>query len=106
MSDIKTKVDSAISDNKIAVFWRSGCGPSTSAKSTLSEENYPGVSRAYVELSSGDETHAYLKERSKAQNGGQPYTTFPYVWINQEFIGGNSDIHGSKGKAALAAIKA
>ncbi|KAF7981395.1 hypothetical protein HWV62_33893 [Athelia sp. TMB] len=106
MSDIKTKVDSAIADNKIAVFWRPGCGPSSSAKNTLDEENYPGVSRAYVQLSSGDETHAYLKERSKAQNGGKPYTTFPYVWINQEFIGGNSDLSGSKGKAALSALKA
>lgn len=72
MSDIKTKVDvrtlpaeqktgviytdvnvcnqqSAITDNKIAVFWRSGCGPSSAAKNTLSEEYYPGVSREYVQ---------------------------------------------------------
>lgn len=41
---------------------------------------------ALARLSSGDETHAYLKERSKAQNGGQPYTTFPYVWISAFFL--------------------
>jgi len=94
---VKKFVDSAISDNKVVVFSKTWCPYCKKAKS-LFATSYPNVEITIFELDErddGDQIQDYLLEKS-----GQ--RTVPNIFINQEHIGGSSDLITLENRGGLA----
>ncbi|WVQ84081.1 glutaredoxin [Cryptococcus sp. DSM 104549] len=81
----KSIVDKAIADNKVVVFSKSYCPYCKRAKAYLAEDTKEVEVLELDERDDGSAIQAYLKELN-----GQG--TVPHVYINQEFIGGSSDL--------------
>ncbi|KAG7530577.1 hypothetical protein FFLO_04940 [Filobasidium floriforme] len=105
MSDYKIEVDEAIKANHVMVFSKSYCPYCSQTKKLLEEEakSLPADKKyKVVEIDLRDDTdkiQAYLQSKS-----GQ--RTVPQIWINQEFIGGNSDLQALRGPKLQAKLKA
>jgi len=91
MSAAKTKAESIISDNPVAVFSKSYCPYCTATKTLLSEL---GAKYYAIELDQVDDGAAI--QDVLAELTGQ--RTVPNVFIKGEHIGGNSDLQGKKGE--------
>ncbi|KAL7624883.1 Glutaredoxin [Parahypoxylon ruwenzoriense] len=91
MADAKTKAQSIIDENAVAVFSKTYCPYCTASKRLL---NSLGAKYKLVELdevSDGPAIQAALFEIS-----GQ--RTVPNIWIGKEHIGGNSDLQARAGE--------
>ncbi|KAF1938524.1 glutaredoxin [Clathrospora elynae] len=91
MSATKTKVQSIIDENAVAVFSKSYCPHCKAAKQLLSES---GAKFYAVELDQVDDGSAI--QSTLGDLTGQ--TTVPNIFIAQKHIGGNSDLQASKGQ--------
>ncbi|GFZ49241.1 hypothetical protein JCM24511_06991 [Saitozyma sp. JCM 24511] len=101
MTGVKEVVDQAIKQNKVAVFGKSWCPYCQRAKAILAAVTKDS-DLLYWDLDKredGSDIQAYLKSLN-----GQG--TVPHVYIQQEFIGGCSDLQAipeSKLKAKISA---
>ncbi|KAJ9124297.1 hypothetical protein QFC22_001097 [Naganishia vaughanmartiniae] len=105
MSGAKQLVQKEIEDNFVMVFSKSYC-PYCAATKKLFSELEPtledGKTYKVIELDQrddGSDIQNYI-----AQTYGQ--RTVPQVFINGEFIGGNSDVQALKGKQLNEKLKA
>ncbi|CAL3972022.1 hypothetical protein PZA11_005247 [Diplocarpon coronariae] len=90
MSAAKTKAQSIIDENGVAVFSKSYCPYCKATKALLTElgANYYAIELDQVD--DGSAIQAALKEIN-----GQ--TSVPNIYIKQKHIGGNSDLQAIKG---------
>ncbi|KAF2745255.1 glutaredoxin [Sporormia fimetaria CBS 119925] len=91
MSATKTKVQSIIDENPVAVFSKSYCPYCRAAKQLLSEN---GAKFYAIELDQVDDGSA-IQETLKDMTG---QGTVPNIFINKVHIGGNSDLQAKKGE--------
>ncbi|KAI5454968.1 Glutaredoxin [Naganishia albida] len=97
MSGAKQLVQQEIKDNFVMVFSKSYCPYCAATKKLLGDlakELQDGKTYKVIELDQrddGGDIQNYI-----AQEYGQ--RTVPQIFINQEFIGGNSDLQAIKGK--------
>ncbi|KAF2125915.1 glutaredoxin [Dothidotthia symphoricarpi CBS 119687] len=89
MSATKTKVQSIIDENAVAVFSKSYCPYCRQAKQLLSDS---GAKFFAIELDQVDDGSAI--QSALGDLTGQ--TTVPNIFIAQQHIGGNSDLQGKK----------
>ncbi|KAL1600674.1 Glutaredoxin [Paraconiothyrium brasiliense] len=89
MSATKTKVQSIIDENPVAVFSKSYCPYCRAAKQLLSDS---GAKFYAIELDQVDDGSAI--QSSLADITGQ--STVPNIFIGQQHIGGNSELQGKK----------
>ncbi|KAF2275817.1 glutaredoxin [Westerdykella ornata] len=89
MSATRTKVQSIIDENPVAVFSKSYCPYCRAAKQLLSEN---GAKYFAIELDQVDDGSAI--QSTLAEMTGQ--TTVPNIFINKKHIGGNSDLQAKK----------
>ncbi|KAL6709239.1 Glutaredoxin [Coniothyrium glycines] len=89
MSATKTKVQSIIDENPVAVFSKSYCPYCKQAKQLLSES---GAKFYAIELDQVDDGSAI--QSTLGELTGQ--TTVPNIFIAQKHIGGNSDLQAKK----------
>jgi glutaredoxin 3 len=89
MSATKTKVQSIIDENAVAVFSKSYCPYCRQAKQLLSDK---GAKFFAVELDQVDDGSAM--QSVLADMTGQ--STVPNIFIAQKHIGGNSDLQAKK----------
>ncbi|KAF2712851.1 glutaredoxin [Pleomassaria siparia CBS 279.74] len=90
MSATKTKVQSIIDENAVAVFSKSYCPYCNAAKQLLSDS---GAKFYAIELDQVDDGSAI--QSTLADITGQ--RTVPNIFIGQQHIGGNSDLQAKKG---------
>ncbi|KAI4614418.1 uncharacterized protein J4E88_000174 [Alternaria novae-zelandiae] len=91
MSATKTKVQSIIDENPVAVFSKSYCPYCRQAKQLLSDS---GAKFYAIELDQVDDGSAI--QSTLGEMTGQ--TTVPNIFIAQKHIGGNSDLQAKKGQ--------
>ncbi|KAF2200732.1 glutaredoxin, partial [Delitschia confertaspora ATCC 74209] len=91
MSATKTKIQSIIDENPVAVFSKSYCPYCRATKETLSEK---GAKFYAIELDQVDDGSAI--QDTLAEMTGQ--RTVPNVFIGGKHIGGNSDLQNKKGE--------
>ncbi|KAF3044870.1 Glutaredoxin [Didymella pomorum] len=91
MSASKTKVQSIIDENAVAVFSKSYCPYCRQAKQLLSDK---GAKFYAIELDQVDDGSAI--QSALAELTGQ--STVPNIFIAQKHIGGNSDLQAKKGE--------
>ncbi|KAJ9091718.1 hypothetical protein QFC21_005701 [Naganishia friedmannii] len=105
MSPTEQLVHKEIEDNFIMVFSKSYCPHSAAAKKLFSELEpslEDGKNYRFIDLDQRDDgidIQQYLAEKY-----GQK--TVPQVFINKEFIGGNSDVQALKGEKLALKLKA
>ncbi|MCJ1451669.1 hypothetical protein MMC28_002009 [Mycoblastus sanguinarius] len=90
MSAARTKAQSIIDDNAVAVFSKSWCPYCKASKTLLSEM---GAKFYLLELDQVDDGSAI--QDALAEMTGQ--RSVPNIFINKKHIGGNSDLQASKG---------
>ncbi|KAH7392058.1 thioredoxin-like protein [Phaeosphaeria sp. MPI-PUGE-AT-0046c] len=90
MSATKTKVQSIIDENPVAVFSKSYCPYCRQAKELLSKS---GAKFYAIELDQVDDGSAI--QSTLGEMTGQ--TTVPNIFIAKKHIGGNSDLQAKKG---------
>ncbi|KAF2825047.1 glutaredoxin [Ophiobolus disseminans] len=90
MSATKTKVQSIIDENPVAVFSKSYCPYCKAAKALLSES---GAKFYAIELDQIDDGSAI--QSTLGDITGQ--TTVPNIFIGKKHIGGNSELQAKKG---------
>ncbi|RMZ66523.1 glutaredoxin [Pyrenophora seminiperda CCB06] len=91
MAATKTKVQSIIDENPVAVFSKSYCPYCRQAKQLLSDK---GAKFYAIELDQVDDGSAM--QSALGEITGQ--TTVPNIFIAQKHIGGNSDLQAKKGE--------
>jgi glutaredoxin 3 len=91
MAATKTKVQSIIDENPVAVFSKSYCPYCRATKQLLSEQ---GAKFYAIELDQVDDGSAI--QDTLAEVTGQ--RTVPNVFIGGKHIGGNSDLQAKKGE--------
>ncbi|KAF2798090.1 glutaredoxin, partial [Melanomma pulvis-pyrius CBS 109.77] len=91
MSATKTKVQSIIDENPVAVFSKSYCPYCNAAKKLLTEN---GAKFYSIELDQVDDGSAI--QSTLGDLTGQ--TTVPNIFIGKQHIGGNSDLQAKKGQ--------
>ncbi|KAF2680355.1 glutaredoxin [Lentithecium fluviatile CBS 122367] len=89
MAATKTKVQSIIDENPVAVFSKSYCPYCRAAKQLLSES---GAKFYTIELDQVDDGSAI--QSTLADITGQ--STVPNIFIGQKHIGGNSELQAKK----------
>ncbi|KAF2107412.1 thioredoxin-like protein [Lophiotrema nucula] len=89
MSATKTKVQSIIDENPVAVFSKSYCPYCRATKQLLSDS---GAKFYAIELDQVDDGSAI--QSTLGDLTGQ--TTVPNIFIGKEHIGGNSDLQAKK----------
>jgi glutaredoxin 3 len=89
MSAAKTKAQSIIDDNAVAVFSKSYCPFCKATKSLLSEL---GAKYYSIELDQVDDGAA-IQDALEEISGQR---SVPNIYIAQKHIGGNSDLQGKK----------
>lgn len=90
MSATKTKVQSIIDENPVAVFSKSYCPYCTAAKRLLSESGAKFYAIELDQIDDGSEIQSTLRDLT-GQN------TVPNIFIGKKHIGGNSDLQAKKG---------
>jgi len=98
MSATKTKVQSIIDENPVAVFSKSYCPYCRAAKQLLSES---GAKFYAIELDQIDDGSAI--QSALGELTGQ--TTVPNIFIAKKHIGGNSDLQAKKGGDLATLLK-
>ncbi|BFZ59079.1 Glutaredoxin [Saitoella coloradoensis] len=96
---VKSKVDKAIADNKIAVFSKSYCPYCKQAKNTLSQLGIKFYVLELDEVDDGAQIQDYLQEKT-----GQ--RTVPNIFVNGQHLGGNSDLQTKKSTGELEKLLA
>ncbi|KAI4200261.1 MAG: hypothetical protein LQ346_002417 [Caloplaca aetnensis] len=91
MSAAKTKVQSIIDENAVAVFSKSYCPYCRASKELLSEM---GAKYYVIEMDQVDDG-ADIQNALQDMNGQR---TVPNIYIAQKHIGGNSDLQAKKGE--------
>ncbi|KAI1425228.1 putative glutaredoxin [Xylaria sp. FL1777] len=91
MSAAKTKAQTIIQENAVAVFSKSYCPYCQATKRLLDSE---GAKYFAIELDQVDDGAAI--QAALAEISGQ--TTVPNIYIGQKHIGGNSDLQSKKGE--------
>ncbi|OTB02623.1 hypothetical protein M426DRAFT_322541 [Hypoxylon sp. CI-4A] len=91
MADAKTKAQSIIDENAVAVFSKSWCPYCAASKKLLDSTGAKYKAIELDELPDGSAIQAALQEIS-----GQ--RTVPNIWINKKHIGGNSDLQAKSGE--------
>ncbi|KAL9597641.1 MAG: hypothetical protein Q9219_005024 [cf. Caloplaca sp. 3 TL-2023] len=91
MSAAKTKAQSIIDENAVAVFSKSYCPYCRASKSLLSEM---GAKFYVIEMDQVDDG-ADLQNALEEISGQR---SVPNIYIQQKHIGGNSDLQGKKGE--------
>ncbi|KAI0413068.1 putative glutaredoxin [Xylaria grammica] len=101
MSAARTRAQSIIDENAVAVFSKSYCPYCKQSKNLL---NDLGAKYFLIELDQDEEGAAI--QAALAELSGQ--TTVPNIYIGQKHIGGNSDLQAKKGelKALLKEVGA
>ncbi|KAL8994559.1 MAG: hypothetical protein Q9169_005501 [Polycauliona sp. 2 TL-2023] len=89
MSAAKTKAQSIIDENAVAVFSKSYCPYCRASKSLLSEL---GAKFYVIEMDQVDDG-ADLQNALEEMNGQR---SVPNIYISQKHIGGNSELQGKK----------
>ncbi|KAL8957607.1 MAG: hypothetical protein Q9183_006014 [Haloplaca sp. 2 TL-2023] len=90
MSAAKTKAQSIIDENAVAVFSKSYCPYCRASKTLLSEM---GAKFYVIEMDQVDDG-ADLQNALEEINGQR---SVPNIYIKQQHIGGNSDLQAKKG---------
>ncbi|KAL8709177.1 MAG: hypothetical protein Q9220_006057 [cf. Caloplaca sp. 1 TL-2023] len=90
MSAAKTKAQSIIDENAVAVFSKSYCPYCRASKTLLSEM---GAKFYVIEMDQIDDG-AELQDALEQINGQR---SVPNIYIQQKHIGGNSDLQAKKG---------
>ncbi|KAL8689246.1 MAG: hypothetical protein Q9218_005042 [Villophora microphyllina] len=90
MSAAKTKAQSIIDENAVAVFSKSYCPYCRASKTLLSEM---GAKFYVIEMDQVDDG-ADLQNALEEISGQR---SVPNIYINQQHIGGNSDLQSKKG---------
>ncbi|KAG4428041.1 hypothetical protein IFR05_016477 [Cadophora sp. M221] len=90
MSAAKTKAQTIINENAVAVFSKSYCPYCKATKTLLTEL---GANYYTIELDQVDDGSA-IQAALKEING---QTSVPNIYIKQKHIGGNSDLQAIKG---------
>jgi len=93
MSAAKTKAQSIIDENAVAVFSKSWCPYCKAAKALLNENGVKFYTIELDQVDDGADIQAALKELN-----GQ--SSVPSIYIKQKHIGGNSDLQARKGDLA------
>jgi len=93
MSAAKTKAQTIIDENPVAVFSKSWCPYCKAAKALLNENGAKFFTIELDQVDDGADIQAALKEIS-----GQ--SSVPNIYIKQQHIGGNSDLQARKGDLA------
>ncbi|KAL8802512.1 MAG: hypothetical protein Q9182_003752 [Xanthomendoza sp. 2 TL-2023] len=91
MSAAKTKAQSIIDENAVAVFSKSYCPYCHASKKLLSDQ---GAQFFVIELDQVDDG-ADLQDALQEINGQR---SVPNIYIAQKHIGGNSDLQAKKGE--------
>ncbi|KAL8677642.1 MAG: hypothetical protein Q9224_006549 [Gallowayella concinna] len=91
MSAAKTKAQSIIDENAVAVFSKSYCPYCHASKKLLSEQ---GAKFYVIELDQVDDG-ADLQDALQEINGQR---SVPNIYIAQKHIGGNSELQAKKGE--------
>ncbi|KAI0007123.1 putative glutaredoxin [Xylariaceae sp. FL0662B] len=91
MADAKTKAQSIIDENAVAVFSKSYCPYCAASKKLLDNVGAKYEVVELDEVSDGSAIQAALYEIS-----GQ--RTVPNIWIDKKHIGGNSDLQAKSGE--------
>ncbi|KAK3197720.1 hypothetical protein GRF29_216g1048400 [Pseudopithomyces chartarum] len=89
MSATKTKVQSIIDENPVAVFSKSYCPYCREAKKLLSDSGAKFLAIELDQIDDGSAIQSTLQEIT-----GQ--RTVPNIFIGKQHIGGNSDLQGKK----------
>ena len=96
MADIGPRIDQEVAANKVQVYSKSWCPFCTQTKNLLSQK---GVAFNVVELDQlgdGDQIQNVLHQKT-----GQ--RTVPSIWINGQFLGGNSELQTANSNGSLDA---
>ncbi|KAF2637183.1 glutaredoxin [Massarina eburnea CBS 473.64] len=93
MSATKTKVQSIIDENPVAVFSKSYCPYCRATKQLLSDSGAKFYAIELDQVDDGSDIQSALKDIT-----GQG--TVPNVFIGKKHIGGNSDLQAKKGDLA------
>ncbi|RDB23114.1 Glutaredoxin-C3 [Hypsizygus marmoreus] len=96
---VKELVDSAIAENKIAIFSKSWCPYCKKAKALFAEE-FPEVEATIFELDERDDGSAIQEYLLKVS--GQ--RTVPNVFVNGEHVGGSDDVRASFNQGKLTQL--
>ncbi|RDB16507.1 Glutaredoxin-C4 [Hypsizygus marmoreus] len=96
---VKELVDSAIAENKIAIFSKSWCPYSKKAKALFAEE-FPQVQTTIFELDERDDGSAIQEYLLKVS--GQ--RTVPNIFVNGQHVGGSDDVRASFNQGKLAQL--
>ncbi|KAI2465139.1 putative glutaredoxin [Annulohypoxylon bovei var. microspora] len=91
MADAKTKAQSIIDENAVAVFSKTFCPYCTASKRLLDSLGAKYKLVELDEVADGSEIQLALAEIS-----GQ--RTVPNIWIGKKHIGGNSDLQAKSGE--------
>ncbi|KAL8933654.1 MAG: hypothetical protein Q9216_006269 [Gyalolechia sp. 2 TL-2023] len=91
MSAAKTKAQSIIDENAVAVFSKSYCPYCRASKTLLSEM---GAKFYVIEMDQVDDG-ADLQNALEEMNGQR---SVPNIYISQKHVGGNSDLQAKKGE--------
>lgn len=89
MSAAKTKAQSIIDDNPVAVFSKSYCPYCRAAKSLLSELGAKYYAIELDQVDDGADIQAALQEMTSQR-------TVPNIFIGRQHVGGNSDLQFRK----------
>ncbi|TVY62274.1 Glutaredoxin [Lachnellula suecica] len=93
MSAAKTKAQSIIDENPVAVFSKSYCPYCKATKQLLSDAGAKYYTIELDQVDDGADIQAALREIN-----GQ--SSVPNIYINKKHIGGNSDLQAKKGDLA------
>ncbi|KAG0746249.1 hypothetical protein G6F57_008578 [Rhizopus arrhizus] len=96
-SGVKELVKKFIAENKVAVFSKTYCGFSIRAKDLLDDLNVDYKTIELNEHPEGGSIQDYLTEFTKQ-------STVPNIFINQQHIGGNSDLQAAHSSGKLAKL--
>jgi glutaredoxin 3 len=91
MSAAKTKAQSIIDDNAVAVFSKSYCPYCKASKQLLTELGASFYAIELDQVEDGAAIQSALKELTDQ-------ATVPNIFINKVHIGGNSDLQAKKGE--------
>ncbi|SCZ88471.1 BZ3500_MvSof-1268-A1-R1_Chr2-1g04432 [Microbotryum saponariae] len=91
---VKQTVDKHIKDGHVVVFSKSYCPYCKATKQLLSQLDAKATVFELDQMEEGSDWQAYLGEKT-----GQ--RTVPSVWIDGDFIGGNSDVQSAHGSGKL-----
>ena len=82
---VEAATNELIASNKVMMFSKSWCPHCNTAKQTLTNKGIQFAVQELDQVNNGNEIQAFLLAKTQQR-------TVPSIFINQEHIGGNSDL--------------